>query len=301
MRKNILIIPLSALLTLSSASSFSGELSLVANQFKNKAISTAKDYVQSAGQATLNDIFDKATLNLELNDGAPEFELGALKAYDENNANAFMFNQIGINRFDKRTTLNLGIGYRVLNDEQTWMGGINVFYDEEFPNNHKRSSVGAELISSAVKLRANKYHAISGFITDRSGVNQSAVDGSDASIEAALPYLPGAFVKYNTFTWKGLENATDLKGHDVSLGGKLSDNLSLSFKRIDYDAATTQDVNKVEINYAWNFGHGSKSPTIFELSDKPYQFRALEDEKYDLVKRENRIIKQKKFSATVAG
>jgi hypothetical protein len=142
----------------------------VVNSLKNKAIDATESFVEGVSLKGLNGIFDKAELNMEFNDGTPEFEIGVLKAYDENNPNAFLFNQIGINRYDSRTTLNLGLGYRMLNADQTWMGGVNAFYDQEFPDDHKRSSVGIELISSAVQLRANKYHAITGFITDKSGI-----------------------------------------------------------------------------------------------------------------------------------
>ncbi len=271
------------------------------SSLKNKAINATESFIENTSLEGLNGIFDRAEFNIKFNDGSPEFELGALKAYDKNNANAFFFNQVGINRFDKRTTINLGAGYRMLNANQTWMGGINAFYDQEFPDNHKRSSVGVELISSAVQLRANKYHAITGFITDKSGTNQSALDGNDVSLKVALPYLPGAFAEYTKYKWKGLEGATDSKGKKYSLGGNLSDNLSLNIIRTDYDDTTTKDKNRVELNYNWSFGNESKRATVFDTAETAYQLAKITTQKYDLVKRENRIAKQKKFSATASG
>ena len=285
-------------------------LSLVANaqtasevvdSLKNKAINATESYVEGVSLKGLNSIFDKAELNMEFNDGTPEFEIDVLKAYDENNPNAFLFNQIGINRYDERTTLNLGIGYRMLNADQTWMGGVNAFYDQEFPNDHKRSSIGVELISSAVQLRANKYRAITGFITDKSGTDQSALDGNDASLKVALPYLPGAFLEYTKYEWKGVDGATDSKGKKYALGGNLSDNLSLNVIRTDYDDVTTKDKNRVELSYNWNFGNEGKRPTVFDTTATAYQLTKLTTQKYDLVERENRIAKQKKFSATAGG
>jgi len=273
----------------------------VVDSLKNKAINATESFVEGVSLKGLDSIFDKAELNMEFNDGTPEFELGALKAYDESNTNAFLFNQIGINRYDSRTTLNLGLGYRILNADQTWMGGVNAFYDQEFPDNHKRSSVGVELVSSALQLRANKYHAITGFITDKSGTNQSALDGSDASIKIALPYLPGAFAEYTKYEWKGLEGAVDAKGKKYALSGNLSDNLSLNVIRTDYDDASTKDKNRIELSYNWNFGNESKRPTAFNTTNTAYQLTKLTTQKYDLVERENRIVKQKKFSAAVSG
>lgn len=273
----------------------------VVNSLKNKAVGATETFLEGASLKGLNSIFDKAELNLEFNDGTPEFELGALKAYDEASPNAFLFNQIGINRYDKRTTLNLGVGYRMLNADQTWMGGVNAFYDQEFPNDHKRSSIGVELISSAVQLRANKYHAITGFITDRSGTDQSALDGNDASLKVALPYMPGAFLEYTKYKWEGVDGATDSKGKKYALGGRLSDNLSINVIRTDYDDTSTKDKNRVELSYNWNFGNESKRPTLFNTTDAAYQLTQLTTQKYDLVERENRIAKQKKFSATAGG
>ncbi len=273
----------------------------VVNSLKNKAINATESFVEGVGLESLNGIFDKAELSMEFNDGTPEFELGALKAYDEDNANAFLFNQIGINRYDKRTTLNLGIGYRMLNADQTWMGGVNAFYDQEFPNDHKRNGYGIELISSAVQLRANKYNGTTDFITDRSGTNSKALDGSDASLKVAMPYMPGAFFEYTKYEWRGVEGATDSKGKKYALGGNLSDNLEFNIIRTDYDDTSTKDKNRINLNYNWSFGNESKRPTLFDTTDTAYQLTKLTTQKYDLVKRENRIAKQKKFSATASG
>jgi adhesin/invasin len=272
----------------------------VVNSLKNKAVDATESFIESVGLNGLNSIFDKAEFTVGFK-GEPEFELGALKAYDENNPNAFLFNQIGINRYDKRTTLNLGIGYRMLNTDQTWMGGVNAFYDHEFPNNHKRSGAGVELISSALQLRANRYNGITDFITDRSGTDSKALDGNDASLKVALPYMPGAFLGYTRYRWKGVDGATDSKGKKYSLGANLSDNLYVNIIRTNYDEASLKDKNRINISYERNFGTESKRPILFQTTDTAYQLTKLTTQKYDLVKRENRIAKQKKFSASAGG
>lgn len=239
---------------------------------------------------------------MEFHDGNPDIELGVLKAYDDNSPNAFLFNQIGINRFDKRTTLNLGVGYRVLNDDQTWMGGVNAFYDHEFPDHHKRRGAGVELISSAVQLRANTYRGITDFITDRSGTDSKALDGNDTRLKVALPYMPDSFFEYSNFKWKGVEAATDTKGKKYSLSSTVFDNLSVDITRTDYDDASTNDKNRIKLSYKWNFGNESKTPRLlFSVADTAYQFTRLDSEKYDLVERTNRIVKQKKFAAKAGG
>ena len=289
-------------MTISLAHNATAETSSeVVSSLKSKAINATESHIEAASRSWLDQIFDKAELDVEFSNGKPEFELGVLKAYDGNNANSFLFNQIGLNGYDQRTTLNLGLGYRVLNANNTWMGGTNFFYDHEFPNDHKRSSVGVELISSAIQLRANKYNGETGFITDRSGTDSKALDGNDVSLKLALPFFPGAFFEYNKYKWEAVEDAKDAEGKEYSLGGNLSDNLSFNFVRTDYDDASKNDINRVQLTYSWHFGGVSNKPTLFEITNKAYQLRKLTTQKYDLVKRENRIIKQKKFGATASG
>ena len=273
----------------------------VLNTVKDKAVSSAESLAERESLKGLNKIFDKAELRLEFNDGSPQFELGVLKAYDENNENAFFFNQIGINRYDDRTTLNLGFGFRALNADQTWMGGVNTFYDHEFPNAHKRYGFGAELISSSFQLRANRYTGITGFITDKSGTDSKALDGYDTRLKVALPYMPGAFFEYTSYLWKGEESAEDAKGVKYALGGHLSDALSLNIIHTDHDSAAAKDTNRIELRYHWKFGNSSARPTLFNMTDSAYQLTKLTAQKFDLVERENRIIKQKKFSVVATG
>jgi len=45
--------------------------------------------------------------------------------------NMFLFNQASIVGFDGRTTLNLGLGVRHINDAETVIMGANAFYDYE--------------------------------------------------------------------------------------------------------------------------------------------------------------------------
>ena len=305
MNRKIKITALSAAVTIVlglSASATAGGASEVLDTLKEKALDTAESFVEATSLKGLNSIFDNAELSMEFHDGNPDIELGVLKAYDDNSPNAFLFNQIGINRFDKRTTLNLGVGYRVLNDDQTWMGGVNAFYDHEFPDHHKRRGAGVELISSAVQLRANTYRGITDFITDRSGTDSKALDGNDTRLKVALPYMPDSFFEYSNFKWKGVEAATDTKGKKYSLSSTVFDNLSVDITRTDYDDASTNDKNRIKLSYMWNFVNESKTPRLlFSVADTAYQFTRLDSEKYDLVERTNRIVKQKKFAAKAGG
>jgi hypothetical protein len=181
------------------------------------------------------------------------------------------------------------------------MTGVNAFYDHEFPNDHKRNGVGFELISSIFEARVNSYNGTTGYITDKSGVNSKALDGRDMGFRVALPYLPGMMFGMNAVQWKGIDGMKDKKSRKYTLGGYLSDNVSLSFERHDYKLAALKDNNSINLNYTWGFGVENTRPKLLEFASSAYELKKLGDQRYDLVKRENRIVKKKSGTLTVSG
>jgi hypothetical protein len=189
----------------------------------------------------------------------------------------------------------------MLNADETMMGGVNAFYDHEFPNDHKRNGVGFELISSIFEARVNSYNGTMGYIKDRSGVNSKALDGRDMGFKVALPYLPGMMFGMNAVQWKGIDGMKDKKSRKYTLGGNLSDNVSISYEHHDYKLASTKDTSSINLNYTWSFGEENTKPKLFELASSAYELKKLGDQRYDLVKRENRIVKKKSGTLTVSG
>jgi len=181
------------------------------------------------------------------------------------------------------------------------MTGVNAFYDHEFPNDHKRNGVGFELISSAFEARVNSYNGTTGYIKDKSGTDSKALDGRDMGFKVALPYLPGMMFGMNAVQWKGIDGMKDKKSRKYSLGGYLSDNVSISFERHDYKDKATKDNNSINLNYTWGFGVENTRPKLLEFASSAYELKKLGDQRYDLVKRENRIVKKKTGVLTVAG
>jgi adhesin/invasin len=181
------------------------------------------------------------------------------------------------------------------------MTGVNAFYDHEFPNDHKRNGVGFELISSVFETRVNSYNGTTGYIKDKSGTDSKALDGRDMGFKIALPYLPGMMFGMNAVQWKGIDGMKDQKSRKYSLGGNLSDNLTLNFIRTDYKDATKKDNNTIALNYTWNFGQDNLKPKLFEFGSSAYELKKLGAERYDLVQRENRIVKKKTGVLTVSG
>jgi len=301
-RSNIANILLSAAFTMSlgfSLNASAEDSEQIKSSLMSRMTSATGSFVTSGIGAILSPNFDTVEVSTNLKEGDSSVDIGVLRAYGDN-PNSFLFNQINLNRFDKRTTLNLGLGYRRLNADETWMTGVNAFYDHEFPDDHKRNGVGFELISSVFETRVNSYNGTTGYIKDKSGTDSKALDGRDMGFKVALPYLPGMMFGMNAVQWKGIDGMKDQKSRRYSLGGNLSDNLTLNFVRTDYKDATKKDNNTIALNYTWNFGQDNSKPKLFEFGSSAYELKKLGDKRYDLVQRKkNRIIKKKSGTLTV--
>jgi hypothetical protein len=295
---------LSSLLTMSlgfSLNASADDSEQIKSSLMSRMTSATGSFISGGIAAILSPNFDTVEVRTNLKEGNSMVDIGVLKAYGEN-PNSFLFNQINLNRYDDRTTLNLGLGYRRLNAEETWMTGVNAFYDHEFPDDHKRNGVGFEVVSSVLESRVNSYNGTTGYIKDKSGIDSKVLDGRDMGFKVALPYLPGMMFGMNAVQWKGIDGLKDQKMRKYTLGGNLSDNLSLSYVRTDYKDASKKDTDSISLNYTWAFGQEKHvRPTLFTLADKAYEFKKLGAERYDLVQRENNLVKKKSGKLTVTG
>jgi len=256
-----------------------------------------KEQVQEESESLLGSFAETAKADITgINGSKPEFEIGVVISLNETE-DSTTFQQTTINGYDGRTTVNAGIGYRTFSEDHRWMRGINSFYDHEFPNNHQRASVGIELISTPLGLSGNYYKGISGYKTDKDGGQQKPVDGYDAKLSAALPYLPGVRASYETSKWFGEDGAADLKRETYGLTGQLSKNLAVTVEKAEY-SDSREDEERVRLSYQWSPAE-TNPPTLFDLNEEPWVFDTVDHLKYQFVERENRIIKQRKFSVRI--
>jgi len=276
----------------------------VVGRLKAKATNELSSSLEAKTRETLAPLLDNLEVSISAGDAinGPTYEIIGLKAYDNDGKdNSFLFSQLGLNRYDKRNTANIGMGYRHLTADEAWLFGGNAFYDHEFPNDHQRWGYGLEAISTPVRLRYNAYKGISGYKTDRSGTDSKALDGRDITADIALPYLPGALLSYQDFVWEGDAGASDLKGKKLAIKGNLSGGLSLDAGRTYYDNNARADDNFINLTYSVNLSGPYGGWKLFDVSNEAYSFGSVAGQKYALVERENRIVKQKQFSATVTG
>ena len=112
-----------------------------------------------------------------------------------------IFNQTSLNTHDDDETINIGFGVRKLLNDNKILIGSNIFYDQQFTENHKRTGAGVEAISSVFDVRGNYYNAISGSKTTSDGTERT-LDGWDTQLDYHLPGEHDVNVFVNAFEFK---------------------------------------------------------------------------------------------------
>lgn len=196
-----------------------------------------------------------------------------------------------------RETLNLGFGKRFLSSDQSFLYGINAFYDHELDYDHQRGSIGAEIKSSILELNTNHYFGISDKKTGKNSIKEEVADGYDLELGAHVPYIPSAKIFAKIFEYE-IPGGSDYEGMEYSskIGIPNSGlNIELGFK--DFGNASYND--EWFINFTFNLSKINKNVNF--INDEAFEKISMEDKKYDKVRRENLIVKSKAFSVKAGG
>ena len=206
-----------------------------------------------------------------------------------------MFTQVSTYHFDRRTTVNLGIGYRRLELDNTLLWGVNAFYDHEFPYDHGRTSVGFEMRTSMAEFHANRYWAQTGWRDGRNNLEERALDGYDVEFGLPLPYMNWAKAYARLFRWDSeIDNVDDTKGNDFSLRADVPiiPGLALEIGHRHYSSAESDEkFLKVTYNIFGSAAHAVPMPLFTSTA---YTNTSMVDKRFDKVRRENIIYKQMK-------
>ena len=211
----------------------------------------------------------------------------------------FMQGSIFLTHEDRyRQTVNIGIGDRILVMDKKLLLGANVFYDQEFPYDHKRGSIGFEARSSVGELNANKYYRLSTWNSGYNNIQEKALSGQDIELGVPLPYMNWAKVYAKKFRHENIGSLPDIKGDDLSLRANLPFGLSVEGGRRNYSNNGISDENFVRLTWNSNPPTDEKPLTI---SNDAYTLTSMEEHRYDKVRRENIIQKSKGGRFKVTG
>lgn len=255
--------------------------------------SILNQHTQQVVQKKADEVFENAEISITSTEQGPELNARILKAFDPNpNDGFFNYGELGLGDFDDRQTLNVGFGIRALEPSERVMYGANIFFDQEFPRNHQRASVGVEMATSPFRLNANRYYAMSSNKSLSGDITERALSGQDIKTKIAFPYLPNLFLDYSKFKWFGKDGLADITGQTVGISGALSDSLSIEIARKVYSNNDYTSENSAHLTYRYTPG-SEKSASIFTPMAVPYTLEKLDArEKYAMTNRENEIQKQ---------
>ena len=234
-----------------------------------------------------------------VSNGKPTFGLLTVQPiYESADFADTFFSQISAFNNEDRQTLNVGLGYRRLSEDKFWLYGLNVFYDQEFPYDHQRGSVGIELRSSVIELNSNKYFGISKWKMGRGGLEERALGGYDVEIGLSIPYMPGSRIYHKSFRWEGEEGSDDLQGSATSLA--ISGNLivpGLTLEVGSKDFRNRERRSFASLTYTYPTRRVREVPLF---SPEMYKLTSMVDRRLERVRRENLIVKQVRGRGTIS-
>ena len=259
---------------------------------------TAKRRTLNKLESAINKNLDNTEVTITSQErNKPQFKIFTVQPLAEQDNNITFFQGSAIRSDGDRETVNLGLGHRIfLNDDLTMLG-INGFYDHELDYDHKRTSIGAELRTSAYEFNTNSYFAGSNSRTGKNNIAEESLDGFDFEVGGHLPYIPNwkVFTKHFDFEvpggndFEGLEYSTEIyvpgKGFKLVAGHK------------DYDNHNDNWFFEISFNL------GAVNSNSKFVRDTAYSLTSMKDKKLDKVRRENLIIKKKGsgFTVTASG
>jgi adhesin/invasin len=260
------------------------------NTVKNKSLNKL--------EGALNKNLDNTEVTITSTErNKPNFEILTVQPLAEQEDNITFFQGSVIASDGDRETVNLGLGHRIFLNNDLTMIGINSFYDHELDYDHKRTSLGAELRTSAYEFNTNAYFAASNERTGKNNVQEESLDGYDFEVGGHLPYIPNwkVFAKHFDFEvpngndFEGLEYSTEI--YVPGTGIRLTTGVK------DYDN------HKDNWFFKLSFNLGTVNSNEKFVRDSAYQLTSMKDKKLDKVRRENLIIKKKGsgFTVTASG
>ena len=256
----------------------------------------ASSAISAQGQSVLNNLFSTQRGTTEIGattmqNGLPVYNILLVRPiYESEDKIHTTFTQMSAFTQNGRTTGNFGLGYRQLVSDKKVLLGTNVFYDYEFPYGNQRTSIGGEIRSSIGELNLNYYMGTSGWVNAANGMQEKSLGGYNAELAVALPYMPTTMLRANTFSWTGVVGLPNTNGMQYSITGPIWYGFNLDVGRVNYNNGAMPNSNYAKL--MWIFG-GDLSPNQkqFRFSESAYEFKSMEDRRYEKVRRENLIVK----------
>ena len=275
-------------------------LTLFVFNVSNADTSKIKDNFFSSIESFLDGNFEDTDFSIKSTEGLkPQIGILTFKPLnDTDDGLTFFQGSFFTHDGGDRNTLNLGLGKRILSNDESVMFGLNAFYDHEIDYDHQRASIGGEIKSSILELSTNHYFAISNEVTGKNNIKEEVADGYDLEFGAHVPYIPTAKMYAKIFEY-------DIPGGSDFEGVEYSSNIGIPNTGMNFEVGY-KDYGNNSYEDQWFFGLtfslSKMNPNISFVSDKAFKRVSMKDKKYEKVRRENIILKTKEsFSIKTAG
>ena len=264
----------------------------------NADTSKIKDNFFSSIESFLDGNFEDTDFSIKSTEGLkPQIGILTFKPLNDTDDGLTFFQGSFFTHDGDRETLNLGFGKRILSNDESFLFGLNGFYDHELDYDHQRASIGGEIKSSILELSTNHYFGISGEQTGKNNIKEEVADGYDLEIGAHVPYVPTAKMYAKIFEY-------DVPGGSDFEGIEYSSNIGIPNTGMNFEVGYKDyGNNSYEDQWFFNltFSLSKMNPNTSFVSDKAFERVSMKDKKYEKVRRENLIVKWKAFSVKAGG
>ena len=271
----------------------------------NKAVSTIESGINEFANDIANS-FGNGNTEISISNiesGNPAYSIKTIQPLTSPNKDAkeLIFTQgsltSGENEGDRRTTINLGLGKRILVEDDKAIVGANVFVDYETSSKHKRASLGLEYKRSNFSAGANNYWALSSQLVVHNNAEE-VLDGYDIKLDGQMPYAPWATIKGTHYYWDA-KTGDNINGNILGVEIELSP--STSFEIGSENSNTMNRTAYAELTVKLPFD-GNEKLDNFQLDDTPFRAQAdMSGELLAMVERHNKIQIEKQLSTDVNG
>lgn len=276
------------LLTVSSLANES--LKKIANDKKNNYVNTQ---IQKFAQK-IEEAFPRTEIGItSIENTKPEYSILTTQPilFNKESTNTFFWQGSAFIHDDlNRQTINLGLGYRKMFFAEKLLLGTNLFYDHEFPYDHKQTSLGFEAKTKPVEFNTNIYRGITDEKKGDDGFRETALDGYDFELGGHIPYIPSARLYAKQF-FRDTKSQTDYEGqiYTMSFSDMILPGVSIDVGMTDHRYIENEYFVKISFNTSKAINYEKDKKII---QDYAYSFDTMENERLTKVRRENKIIKK---------
>lgn len=268
--------------------------------------SQAKEILTQQTQSLLHNMFSYQRGTTEISGGSyqngiPIWNLLLVRPVweSEDNVHTTFLQGSVFRQGGQETTGNIGLGYRQLVADKKVLLGANTFYDYQFPIGSQRQSLGLEARTSVGEVNANYYVGTTGWMNTANWDQNKALNGYDAELAVAFPFVPSLQARAKTFRWMGTGGINDTFGNTYSLTGAVWQGLYVEAGHSTFNSQYQSNVllgavpmmggNFVKVSWIVGGDRSSNQKTI-RFMNTAYKFESMEERRYEKVRRENLIV-----------